>query len=321
MQPQHGAKLQTITQDCFGPRLHSRASGSDDDTVASVAFGVVEGTVCKSQDLLGANVAAAQGGDAPADGDAALGTFEQHGHPDRSAHAIERCLSLLASDARHEQGELLSANTATEIALADLGPQALTDTPQHLVSGRVAQFVIHPLEVIDVEDQQREGRTRTASLSPFSSPNVIGMLPGSDPALANEYVLVMGHLDHIGMRKGEDGDLINNGAMDNAGGIASMLEAAHAMAASPNRPRRPVLFAAVTGEEKGLMGADYLSRFPVTGNGRVVGVVNLDMPILTYDFTDVIAFGAEHSTLAPIWYSDSFFGKTFAPDAPKAKRP
>ncbi|MFM8543119.1 MAG: M28 family peptidase, partial [Chakrabartia sp.] len=83
--------------------------------------------------------------------------------------------------------------------------------------------------------------SRTATLSPFSSPNVIGMFPGSDPALANEYVLVMDHLDHIGMRKGEDGDLINNGAMDNAGGIASMLEAARAMAASPNHPRRPVL--------------------------------------------------------------------------------
>ena len=78
------------------------------------------------------------------------------------------------------------------------------------------------------------------------------------------------------------------------------MEAAKAMASAPSRPRRPVIFAAVTGEEKGLLGADYLSRFPIVGTGKVVGVVNLDMPILTYDFTDVIAFGAEHSTLGPI---------------------
>lgn len=142
--------------------------------------------------------------------------------------------------------------------------------------------------------------SRSVSLTPFTSPNVIGMLPGSDPALAKEYVLVMGHLDHIGIRTGGDGaDKINNGAMDNAAGIATLLEAARAMAKAPSRPKRPVLFAAVTGEEKGLLGADYLSRFPVV-DGKIVGVVNLDMPILTYDFTDVIAFGAEHSTLGPI---------------------
>ena len=143
---------------------------------------------------------------------------------------------------------------------------------------------------------------RTTALTPFTSPNVIGMLPGSDPALGNEYVVVMGHLDHIGIKPGvTSGDAINNGAMDNATGIATMLEAARAMAANPVRPKRPVLFAAVTGEEKGLLGADYLSRFPVVPEGgRVVAVVNLDMPILTYDFTDVVAFGAEHSTLGPV---------------------
>lgn len=143
---------------------------------------------------------------------------------------------------------------------------------------------------------------RTSTLTPFTSPNVIGMLPGSDPALANEYVLMMGHLDHIGIKSGvTSGDAINNGAMDNASGIATMLEAARAMAASPDRPKRPVLFAAVTGEENGLLGADYLARFPVVPEGaRVVAVVNLDMPILSYDFTDVVAFGAEHSTLGPI---------------------
>ncbi len=163
--------------------------------------------------------------------------------------------------------------------------------------------------------KKRATIARTASLTRFSSPNVIAMLPGSDPALANEYVLVMGHLDHIGTRSSGDGDKINNGAMDNASGIATMLEAARAMAQNPEKPKRPVLFAAVTAEEKGLLGADYLSRFPVVGNGKVVGVVNLDMPILTYDFTDVVAFGAEHSTLGPIVASAAARDKvTLSPD-------
>ncbi len=78
-----------------------------------------------------------------------------------------------------------------------------------------------------------------------------------------------------------------------------MLEAARALAASPNRPKRSILFAAVTAEEDGLLGAQYLARNPLPGR-KIVGVVNLDMPILTYDFEDVIAFGAEHSTLGPI---------------------
>lgn len=133
----------------------------------------------------------------------------------------------------------------------------------------------------------------------FSSPNVLAVLPGSDPALANEYVLLMAHLDHDGRDEKLEGDQIYNGAMDNASGVATMLEAARALAASPKRPRRPILFAAVTAEEDGLLGAQYLARNPVTPGGKVVAVVNLDMPILTYSFEDVVAFGAEHSTLGP----------------------
>jgi Zn-dependent M28 family amino/carboxypeptidase len=134
----------------------------------------------------------------------------------------------------------------------------------------------------------------------LSSPNVLAMLPGSDPALANEYVLLMAHLDHVGTDESKTGDKIYNGAMDNASGTATLLEVARAMSMSPNRPKRSILFAAVTAEEKGLLGAQYLAKNPVVGNGKVIGVVNLDMPILLYDFTDVIAFGAEHSTLGPI---------------------
>ena len=148
--------------------------------------------------------------------------------------------------------------------------------------------------------KQRVTLSRTTQMSTLSSPNVIGMLPGSDPKLAGEYVLLMAHLDHNGVDPKRSGDQVFNGAMDNASGTAAMLEAARALAAMPNRPRRPILFAAVTAEEKGLLGSDYLARHPVVSNGRVVSVVNLDMPVLLYDFKDVVAFGAEHSTMGPI---------------------
>lgn len=141
---------------------------------------------------------------------------------------------------------------------------------------------------------------RATTLDRMSSANVIGMLPGSDPKLAGEYVLLMAHLDHNGIDPSKPGDKIFNGAMDNASGTAAMLEAARALASMPNRPRRPILFVAVTAEEKGLLGSDYLARHPVVTDGKVVAVVNLDMPILLYDFQDVIGFGAEHSTMGPV---------------------
>ncbi len=140
---------------------------------------------------------------------------------------------------------------------------------------------------------------RESANTTMTSPNVIGVLPGTDPALANEYVLLMAHLDGVGMDETGEGDRIRNGAMDNATGIATLLEVARQMSLPGNRPRRPVIFAAVTAEEKGLLGAQYLARNPVV-DGRIVGVVNLDMPVLTYNFSDVIAFGAEHSTMGPI---------------------
>jgi len=142
---------------------------------------------------------------------------------------------------------------------------------------------------------------RTSSVREVKSENVIGIIPGSDPTLANEYVLLMAHLDHEGVdEKLEGDDKIFNGAMDNAAGTATMLEVARAFAESGQRPKRSILFAAVTAEEDGLLGSQYLAKHPVVGNGKVVGVVNLDMPILLYDFQDVVAFGAEHSTLGPI---------------------
>ena len=133
----------------------------------------------------------------------------------------------------------------------------------------------------------------------FTSPEVIGLLKGSDPSLAAEHVVLMGHLDHLGVKAdakpGEDA--IYNGALDNAAGVATMLEAARQFAAQPVRPKRSVLFIANTGEERGLLGADYYANHPTVPAESIVGLVDLDMPLLLYPFTDVIAFGADHSTI------------------------
>ncbi|WP_294268846.1 M28 family metallopeptidase [uncultured Sphingomonas sp.] len=137
------------------------------------------------------------------------------------------------------------------------------------------------------------------SFKPMDSSNVIGLIPGSDPKLKDEVVVLSAHLDHIGTNEGGEGDRINNGALDNAIGIASLIEEAKRFkAATP--PKRTVLFLAVTAEEKGLVGSDYFANHPTVPLKSIVADVNLDMPILTYKFEDMVVFGADRSTLGPI---------------------
>lgn len=141
--------------------------------------------------------------------------------------------------------------------------------------------------------------------SRVTSPNIVAMIPGGDPALAGEYVILSGHLDHVGISPAKPGDpadkdRINNGALDNAAGVATMLEVARVMSEDKVKPRRSVIFLASTGEEKGLLGADYYARHPSVPIEKIVGNVDLDMPVLTYAFTDLTAYGADHSTLGKL---------------------
>jgi hypothetical protein len=163
--------------------------------------------------------------------------------------------------------------------------EILADTESD--AGNVARFNLGLDARIRVESKHRI----------LTSDNVVGILPGSDPALADDYVILLAHLDHIGVKPTPDegDDEIYNGAMDNASGISALLEVARLLRSSP--PKRSVIFLAVTAEEKGLNGSDYFARNPTVPANRMVAVVNLDMPIMTYPFTDIIAFGAERSTL------------------------
>ena len=190
---------------------------------------------------------------------------------------------------------------------ANLGASLDTPAAQALFTGAP-----RTLENILDEADQAGGRprgfalpvrvrySRQSELQEYESPNVMGLLPGSDPELRKEVVVMMAHLDHLGPDPSRPKDPIRNGAIDNAAGVATMLEVARALVADPGKPRRSILFAAVTAEESGLLGSQYLAKHPVMKDARVVAVVNLDAPMLLYDFTDVIAFGEQHSTLGPI---------------------
>jgi hypothetical protein len=147
-----------------------------------------------------------------------------------------------------------------------------------------------------------EGRLTIAlktALGRTSSSNVVGVLEGSDPALKSEYVVVTAHLDHIGRGAAIGGDTIYNGAYDNASGSAILLEIARSIvAAGPQK--RSIVFAAVGAEERGLLGSDFFARHPPMAAGRIVANVNMDMPLALTPMADVVAFGAQHSSLGAV---------------------
>jgi Zn-dependent M28 family amino/carboxypeptidase len=131
----------------------------------------------------------------------------------------------------------------------------------------------------------------------ITSPNVAGIVEGSDPALRDTFVVYSAHLDHVGVGAEVKGDRIYNGAYDNAMGTALLIEAARALASLQPRPKRSVLVVFVTAEEKGLVGSDYFAAKPTVARDRIVANVNVDMPLLLFPLNQVVAFGAENSTL------------------------
>jgi hypothetical protein len=137
-------------------------------------------------------------------------------------------------------------------------------------------------------------------LSDVRGANVAAVLRGSDPSLAGEYVVFTAHLDHLGIGEPVKGDKIYNGALDNASGSAILLEIARAFASMNPRPRRSMLFLAVTGEEKGLLGSDYFAHYPTVEKKSIVANVNMDEDLMLWPLKDIVAFGAEHSSLRDV---------------------
>ncbi|RKH73746.1 M28 family peptidase [Corallococcus sp. AB049A] len=129
--------------------------------------------------------------------------------------------------------------------------------------------------------------------------NVLGLLPGSDPTLSKQVVLYSAHHDHLG--KKDDGkpgeDVIYNGALDNAAGVAAMLSVARAFTALPTPPRRSILFAAVAAEEYGLLGSSYLASHPPVPPGRIAANINVDGGNVLGRTRDITVIGLGKSSL------------------------
>jgi hypothetical protein len=132
--------------------------------------------------------------------------------------------------------------------------------------------------------------------SEVESDNIAGVLPGNDPKLKDEYVVLSAHVDHLGIGGEINGDKIYNGAMDNASGIATLIEIARNMGAQ-QKNRRSILFVAVTGEEKGLLGSRYFANHPTVKPENIVANLNLDMFLPMIPLKSITAYGINESTL------------------------
>jgi Zn-dependent M28 family amino/carboxypeptidase len=141
-------------------------------------------------------------------------------------------------------------------------------------------------------------QTLTASVttenSSVESPNIVARLEGSDPALKNQYVLVSAHLDHLGT----NGDTLFPGAMDDASGVASVLEIAKSFSRNRERPKRSMLFVIFTGEEKGLLGSRYFAGRPTVPETAIVADLNMDMFMPLFPLKKLHVQGLVESTLA-----------------------
>jgi hypothetical protein len=177
--------------------------------------------------------------------------------------------------ARAEQFFAASGHTFTELlALADQGKPL----PRFPLNIRLK--AVEEMKTSEVESQ-----------------NVIGVLPGSDPVLKHEYVVFGAHLDHLGIGAPINGDKIYNGAMDDGSGIASLIEIATIAKSENLRPKRSILFVAVTGEEKGLLGSQYFASTPTVPLKSIVADINMDMYLPLFPLKYLQVMGLEESTL------------------------
>lgn len=132
------------------------------------------------------------------------------------------------------------------------------------------------------------------------APNVVAVLPGSDPDLRDSYVVLSAHMDHFGIGDADDsGDSIYNGADDNASGIAALIEVAGAFAALPTAPPRSIVFLAVSGTEKERVGSQWFVDHPTIPLDRVVANINVDM-IGRGSADGILALGGSLSSLGPL---------------------
>jgi Zn-dependent M28 family amino/carboxypeptidase len=139
----------------------------------------------------------------------------------------------------------------------------------------------------------------TVERSEAESQNIAGILPGTDPELKNEYVVLSAHVDHLGVGEAIRGDRIYNGAMDNASGTATLLDIAEALKDEHAHLRRSLLFVVVTGEEKGLLGSEFYARNPTVPRKEMVADLNIDMFLPLFPLRLMTVYGLNESDLGP----------------------
>ena len=181
----------------------------------------------------------------------------------------------------------------------------LINAYNQLKTGKPASMVLPVILNMQVSSQYTTLKTN----------NIVGILPGSDPVLKNEYVIYAAHIDHLGITAPVNGDSINNGAHDNASGSAILLETARAYTNLPKAPKRSVIFLSCTGEEMGLIGSDYFANNPTVPENSLVANLALDMPFFFYPLNDIIPHGIQHSSLrGPVEATANYLNIKITPD-------
>jgi len=135
------------------------------------------------------------------------------------------------------------------------------------------------------------------TVTTFNAPNLAALFEGSDPALKNEYVIMTSHLDHVGIGRPVNGDNIYNGAMDDASGIAAMLQIAKMLKTTGATTKRSILFVAVSAEERGLLGSRYFAAHPTVPFDKIVADINLDMFLPLFPLKVIEVQGYAESSL------------------------
>ncbi len=155
-----------------------------------------------------------------------------------------------------------------------------------------------PLPKVDLKPSLRA--TVAMRHRPVTSSNVVARLPGRDPRLKAEHVVFSAHLDHLGIGAPINGDGLYNGAMDNAAGVAGLLDIARSYKARRVKPKRSMLFVFVTAEEKGLLGSRYFALRPSVPKASIVADMNFDMALPIFPLKSVTALGADESSLGAV---------------------
>jgi len=204
-----------------------------------------------------------------------------------------------------------NSNSGEKSFLKLEGPALKVASWIHLdVARRLASASGTDLEKMMKDAQSREFRPlnlgtklkahMASKIRNFESNNVLAILPGSDRRVADEAVIYTAHYDHFGIRPDMPGDNIFNGADDNATGCGILLELARAFGAAAQRPRRSILFAAVTAEEQGLLGSEYLSKHPPIPASKITLDLNYDDVKPLGAPEEVQVSGAERTTFYPV---------------------